>query len=139
MAYRPLENQSDKHPFKTFKSPINHFICFPTTNIYEDSAITILKFPSPKKLARAHINKISSLHHGRCKCSTEHLISAAKASAGYYEEYHVFQLLDTIEDLEHIQKCIEGYNVQIRKYVDELCPNILTIPGVGDILQSYCR
>lgn len=33
--------------------------------------------------------------------------------------------------MEHIQSRIDVFDKEIQKYVDELCPSILSIPGVG--------
>ena len=102
------------------------------SNIYGESALAILKeYPSVKKLAKAHISKLTSLIHGRCKCTAEQLINAAKHSVGLSDEWYTFELEDAISELEHIQKRIAAYDTQIKRYVNEVCPNILTIPGVG--------
>ena len=102
------------------------------SNIYGDSAIAVLKtYGTPKALARAHVNKVASLLHGRCKCTAERLIAAAKSSVGISEPHYAFQLMDAIEEMEHIARRIKSYDVQIKAYVDELCPNLLSIPGVG--------
>lgn len=69
--------------------------------------------------------------HGRCKYTAEQLIEAAKHSIGLSDEWYAFELHDAIAELEHVQKRIAAYDVQIKRYVDEICPNILTIPGVG--------
>lgn len=102
------------------------------SNIYGDSAIAILKaYGTPQALARAHVSKVASLIHGRCKCTAEQLISAAKTSIGISEPHYAFQLMDAIEEMEHISRRIKNYDLQIKAYVDELCPNLLSIPGVG--------
>lgn len=102
------------------------------SNIYGDSAIAILKaYGTPQALARAHVSKVASLIHGRCKCTAEQLISAAKTSIGISEPHYAFQLMDAIEEMEHISRRIKSYDLQIKAYVDELCPNLLSIPGVG--------
>lgn len=102
------------------------------SNIYGDSAIAILKtYGTPKALARAHVSKVASLIHGRCKCTAEQLISAAKTSIGISEPHYAFQLMDAIEEMEHISRRIKSYDLQTKAYVDELCPNLLSIPGVG--------
>lgn len=102
------------------------------SNIYGDSAISILKtYGTPKSLAKAHVNKVASLLHGRCKCTAEQLIAAAKTSVGISEPHYAFRLMDAIEEMEHIQRRIKNYDAQIKSYVDELCPNLLSIPGVG--------
>ena len=102
------------------------------SNIYGESAIAILKeYGTPKNLAKAHTKKVASLIHERCKCTAEQLISAAKTSVGISEPHLAFQLMDAIEEMEHIQKRIKAYDAQIKKYVDLLCPNLLSITGVG--------
>ena len=41
--------------------------------------------------------------------------------------------MDAIAEIEHIARRIQNYDMQIKAYVDELCPNLLSIPGVGYI------
>lgn len=102
------------------------------SNIYGDSAISILKeYGSPAKLAKAHISKVASLLHGRCKCTAEDLIEAARHTVGLSDDCYTFELADAIEEMEHIQKRVDKYDAHIKKYVDELCPNILSVPGIG--------
>jgi len=102
------------------------------SNIYGESALSILKeYKSPAKLAKAHVNKVASLIHGRCKCTAEQLIDAAKHTVGLKADCYAFELADAIEELEHIQRRVDNYDAQIKQYVDELCPNLLSIPGVG--------
>lgn len=104
------------------------------SNIYGDSAIAILKaYQTPKAIAKAHLSKVASLLHGRCRCSAEQLISAAKTSVGISDSHYAFELMDAIDELEHIKKRLRNYEAQIEAYVDELCPNLLSIPGVGYI------
>ncbi len=104
------------------------------SNIYGDSAIAILKaYQTPKALAKAHLSRVASLLHGRYRCSAEQLICAAKNSVGISDSHYSFELLDAIDELEHIQKRLRNYDIQIKAYVDELCPNLLSIPGVGYI------
>ena len=108
------------------------------SNIYGDSAIAILKeYKTPKALSKARISKLSSLIHGHCKCSAEQLIAAAKTSVGISSDLYAFQLTDAIEEMEHIKRRIAGYDAQIKAYVDELCPNLLTIPGVGYVTAGF--
>jgi len=102
------------------------------SNIYGDSAVAILKeYKTPKVLAKARIAKVASLIHGRCRCTAEQLITAAKNSVGISSDFYAFQLIDAIEEMEHIKRRIEGYDAQIKAYVDELCPNLLSVPGIG--------
>ena len=102
------------------------------SNIYGNSAIAILKtYGTPNALSKARVNNVASLLHGRCKCTAEQLIAAVKSSVGISEPHYAFQLMDAIEEMEHIARRIKSYDVQIKAYVDELCPNLLSIPGVG--------
>ena len=50
---------------------------------------------------------------------------------GLKSDCYSFELQDAIEELEHIQRRVDNYDAQIKRYVDELCPNLLSIPGVG--------
>lgn len=107
------------------------------SNIYGESALAVLKkYPSVKMLAKARIQTVSSLLHGRCKCTAEQLIDAAKHSVGLSDEWYAFELQDAIAELEHIQKRIAVYDEQLERYVKEICPNILTVPGVGYVTAS---
>lgn len=102
------------------------------SNLYCESSIAILKkYGGPKKLVKAHLDTVKSLLHGRCKCSAEQLIEAARHSVGIDEEFYCFELMDAIREMEHIQTRIDAFDMEIAKYVDELCPNLLSIPGVG--------
>ena len=102
------------------------------SNIYGTSALSVLKeYPSPQKLARAHSNKVAALIHGRCKCTADQLIEAARHTVGLKSDCYAFELQDAIAELEHIQRRIDSYDAQIQCYVNELCPNLLSIPGVG--------
>ena len=47
------------------------------------------------------------------------------------DDCYAFEILDAIENLEFIQRRIEKYDAQIKRLVDELCPNLLTVPGIG--------
>ena len=102
------------------------------SNIYGSSALSVLKeYPSTHKLARAHSNKVAALLNGHCKCTAEQLIEAARHTVGLKSDCYAFELEDAIAELEHIQRRVDNYDVQIRHYVNELCPNLLSIPGVG--------
>ena len=102
------------------------------SNIYGESALSVLKaYSSTQKLARAHSAKVASLLHGRCKCTADQLIEAARHTVGLKSDCYAFELLDAIEELEHIQRRVDNYDAQIKRYVDEICPNLLSIPGVG--------
>ncbi len=107
------------------------------SNIYGESALAILKeYGTPKKLAKAHISKVDSLLHGRCKCSDADIIEAAKHSVSISDDCYAFEIMDAIENLEFIQRRIEKYDAQIKLLVDELCPNLLTVPGIGILPQD---
>ena len=102
------------------------------SNIYGESALSVLKaYSSTQKLARAHSAKVASLLHGRCKCTADQLIEAARHTVGLKSDCYAFELLDAIEELEHIQRRVDNYDAQIKHYVDDLCPNLLSIPGIS--------
>lgn len=102
------------------------------SNVYQGSALEIItKYPSPKKLAKAHLETISNMLHGKCKTTAEDIINAAKASIGNDNDYLSFSLVQAIKTLNFIQSKINDYDEMIKYYVDKLNPKILTIPGVG--------
>ena len=102
------------------------------SNIYGTSALSVLKeYPSPQKLAKAHSNKVAALLNGHCKCTANQLIEAARHTVGLKSDCYAFELQDAIAELEHIQRRVDSYDSQIKHYVSEICPNLLSIPGVG--------
>ncbi len=102
------------------------------SNIYHGTALAILeKYNNPSKLAKAHLTTISSLIHGKCSNTALDVITAAKTSIGIKSEHLYFLLKQAIIRLKTIQSQIEEYDKQIKKYVDLINPNILTISGVG--------
>lgn len=104
------------------------------SNIYKGCALTILeKYNLPSKLAKAHLNSISSLIHGKCKTSSIEVLQAAKASIGIQSKHLSFQLKQAIKRLKTIEDEIEEYNVQIKSFVDLINPNILTVSGISYI------
>ena len=102
------------------------------SNLYGESSIAILKkYGGPKKLAKAHPDTVKSLIHGSCKSSAEQLIEAARHSVGINEDFYCFELMDAIKEMQHIQSRVDAFDQEIAKYVDALCPNLRSIPGVG--------
>ena len=110
-----------------FPEYLKHF-----SNVYQGSALEIItKYPSPKKLAKAHLETISNMLHAKCKTSAKDIINAAKASIGNDNEYLSFSLLQAIKTLKFIQSKIDDYDEMMKYCVDKLDTKILTIPGIG--------
>jgi transposase len=104
------------------------------SDIYSGSAIEILdRYPSPKKVARAHLSTINSLIHKNCKTSSQELIDKAKTSIGNDSEHLSFLLIQGIKKLKSLESQINEYDESIKKYVDLINPIILTIPGISYI------
>ncbi len=102
------------------------------SNIYGSTAIAILKqYQTPQKIAKARKSSLERLINKKCSCTAEKLIESAKSSVGMSNGYLAFQLIDAIEEMEHIQQRVNKFDEQIKSYVDELCPELLSIPGVG--------
>ena len=102
------------------------------SDIYSGSAIEILeRYPSPKKMARAHLSTIQSVIHGRCKTSPLELINIAKTSIGTDSDHLSFLLIQGIKKLKSIESQINEYDGLIKHYVDLINPIILTIPGIS--------
>ena len=86
------------------------------SNIYQGSALEIItKYPSPKKLAKAHLETISNMLHGKCKTTAEDIINAAKASIGNNNDYLSFSLVQAIKTLNFIQSKINDYDEMTKK------------------------
>ena len=102
------------------------------TDIYSGSAIEILeRYPSPKKISRAHLSTIQSLIHGRCKTSPQELIDKAKTSIGTDSEHLSFLLIQGIKKLNAVESQIDEYDELIQYYVNLINPVILSIPGIS--------
>lgn len=102
------------------------------SNIYKGSAINILsKYKVPLNIAKARPSSLAKLIHGRCKCSADEIINAAKNTVGINGDYLSIQIEDTIEDIKYCQSRIDKYDEQIKVLVDSIAPNILSVPGVG--------
>ena len=102
------------------------------SNIYQGSAASILtKYPSTKKIASAHSSSITSLIHGKCKVSSAKLQELARNSIGRDDEFLSLQLVHAYRRLKDSEEEIKEYDALIKKYIKELNPNILTIPGIG--------
>ena len=102
-------------------------------NIYGGSALALLKEYkfSPRNIARGRADKIASLMHGRCRCTADEIIEAAKHTIGVRSDCYEFELQDAVAELEHVQQRVDMYTARIKSIVNETCPDILSIPGVG--------
>lgn len=102
------------------------------SNPYQGSALAIIsKYPSPKKLSKAHLSSINSLLHAKCKTTAKEIIEAAKSSIGNDNDYLSFSLIQAINTLNFIQSKLDAYDNKIKEYVDMLDTKITSIPGVG--------
>lgn len=103
---------------------------------YGESVLNILyAYPTPKKLARAHISSLNKLLHHRSKTSALEMIELAKNSIGQSEDYLGFELQHTIDTIRFYQSQIDIYNKQIElKLMETGYGKIITsIPGIGTI------
>lgn len=102
------------------------------SNVYQGSALAIItKYPSPKKLSKAHLETISGMIHGKCKVTASEIIQAAKSTIGNDNEYLSFSLIQAIKTMNFIQSRINDYDSMIKHYVDLIDTKITSIPGVG--------
>lgn len=102
------------------------------SNIYQGSALDILTlYNNPTKISKARLSSIDSLLHGRCNTSAKQIIDCAKASIGIKSEHLYFLLKHAIVKLNYIQSIINEYDSHIKKYVDNIAPYILSVPGVS--------
>ncbi len=104
------------------------------SNVYQGSALDILEhYPSPNLLAKARINNVAKMIHGKCNVSAETLINDAKASVGIKSGHLSFLLIQGIKRLKAINTNLDDYNEQIKNYVESINPIILSIPGISYI------
>ena len=106
------------------------------SSVYAESVLNILyAYPTPKKLARAHITSIDKLLHHRSSVTATKIIEVAKISIGQSEEYLGFELKHTIDMIRFYESQIEIYNNQIEHelFQTDYGKIITSIPGVGII------
>lgn len=104
------------------------------SNIYQGSALNILRaYPSASKIAKARLESIASLLHGKCQIDSYSIKLAAKTSIGDDSEYLSFELKKLINKLDMFNKELDEYEMEIKHYIDLLDTNILTIPGISYI------
>ena len=102
------------------------------SNVYQGSAADILmKYPSPAKVANARISTLQSMIHSRCKVSALQLHEVATHSVGKSEEFLSFQLIQAFKRLKNTELEINQYELKIEQIVQDNCPVILSIPGIG--------
>ena len=106
------------------------------SSVYVESALNILyAYPTPKKLARAHIASIDKLLHHNSSVTAVKIIETAKNSIGQSEEYLGFELKHTIDMIRFYESQVEIYNKQIEHELSQIDYGkiITSIPGVGII------
>ena len=106
------------------------------SSVYVESALNILyAYPTPKKLARAHIASIDKLLHHNSSVTAAKIIEIAKNSIGQSEEYLGFELKHTIDMIRFYESQVEIYNKQIEHELSQIDYGkiITSIPGVGII------
>ena len=106
------------------------------SSAYVESSLNILyAYPTPKKLAKAHVSSIDKLLHHKSNITANRLIEIAKSSIGQSEDYLAFELKHTIDMIRFYQSQIEIYNKQIEHELmqTEYGSIITSIPGVGVI------
>jgi transposase len=106
------------------------------SSVYVESALNILyAYPTPKKIARAHITSIDKLLHHRSSVTAIKIIETAKNSIGQSEDYLGFEVKHTIDMIRFYESQVEIYNKQIEHELSQIDYGkiITSIPGVGII------
>ena len=106
------------------------------SSLYVESSQNILyAYPTPKKLAKAHVSSIDKILHHKNNITASKLIEIAKASIGQSEYYLAFELKHTIDMIRFYQSQVDIYNKQIEHELmqTEYGSIITSIPGVGII------
>lgn len=118
MIYVGIDVASQKHDYFMINS--------------QGSALDILTlYNNPTKISKVRLSSIDSLLHGRCNASAKQIIDCAKASIEIKYEHLYFLLKHAIVKLNYIQSIINEYDSHIKKYVDNIAPYILSVPGVS--------
>ncbi|CAM5595673.1 putative Mini-circle transposase for [Streptomyces afghaniensis 772] [Streptomyces afghaniensis] len=95
------------------------------------------KYPSPKKIAAAHLKTLSSLlGANNSQLSASKLQQLANESIGYHSEVAELELIQTIEQLYLYEKQIKKVDKRIQEIMDILDSPIVTIPGISYQLGS---
>ena len=101
------------------------------TNIYKGTPREILvKYPSPSKIASAHISTLDKLIHGKCKTTAKELHDIALNSIGKSEDYLSFELQTAYNNLDFIQSQVDTYENKIKEIIDNSNTKLLSIPGI---------
>lgn len=125
-------------------------ILFPELSVFlgsptakHDACIyAVLKeFPSPKKLANAHLRKLTNLlsNHSRGRFGKEQALALkelASESIGSESPALEFELLQTIDTIEYFTNQRKLADKEVAKIMAEIDSPILSIPGIGITLGS---
>ena len=106
------------------------------SSVYVESALNILyAYPTPRRLARAHVSSIDKLLHHNSSVTAAKIIEKAKNSIGQSEEYLGFELKHTIDMIRFYESQVEIYNKQIEHELSQIDYGkiITSISGVGII------
>lgn len=117
------------------------FLNSPTAK-HDACIYAILKvFPSPKKLANAHLKKLTNLlsTNSRARFGKEQALALKKLasdSIGSESSALEFELLQTIDTIEYFNNQRKLADKEVAKIMDEMDSPILSIPGIGITLGS---
>lgn len=117
------------------------FLGSPTAK-HDSFIYAVLKeFPSPKKLANAHLRKLTNLlsRHSRGRFGKEQAIALkelASESIGSESSALEFELLQTIDTIEYFTSQRKLADKEVAKIIEEIDSPILSIPGIGITLGS---
>lgn len=93
-------------------------------------------FPSPKKIAQAHLTKLTNLLNtsSRGKTGREEAIALkqlAATSIGQESAALEFELLQTIDLIDHLTDLRESADKEVARIMKELNSPLLSVPGIG--------
>lgn len=117
------------------------FLGSPTAK-HDACIYAVLKeFPSPKKLANAHLKKLTNLllNHSRGRFGKEQALTLkelASESIGNESSALEFELLQTIDTIEYFTNQRKLADKEVAKIMNEIDSPILSIPGIGITLGS---
>ena len=93
-------------------------------------------FPSPEKLTNAHLTKLTNILNGssRGKVDKEDALDLKKLAAssiGQSSPALEFELLQTIDLIQHLTKLREAADKEVEVLMKEIDSPLLSIPGIG--------
>lgn len=102
------------------------------STLYTASSLNLLyDYPTPNLMKKAKELSISKHLHGRCNITAKEIQSKAASSIGQSYDYYAFEIKQLIDTLRFYEKQVNLYDDKIKKIMDEVGKDIMSIPGIS--------